>query len=166
MNVSLNQKHTGKPRRSQAISDEASEFNFRRVLCKHKKRNVRRQVRTHAGLRLSRSHLNNPLLNKNQPILGLSNSIFTISSLMFMAVGSLAFTIYSSVSFTKGMLLTLELLGVLNIKLLREKKNVLFHSVNPFFEKLLYFVFVVIAFRRRRRNESGELTYVKTVSQN
>ena len=129
MNVSLNQKHTGKRRRSQAISDEASEFNFRRVLCKHKKRNVRRQVRTHAGLRWSRSHLNNPLINKNQPILGLSNSIFTISSLMFMAVGSLAFTIFPSVSFTKGMLLILELLGVLNIKLLREKKRNLSYSI-------------------------------------
>ena len=48
---------------------------------------------------------------------------------MFMAVDSVALTIFPSLSFTKGML---ELFVVLNIKLLGEKKK-LSHSVESLF---------------------------------
>ena len=58
----------------------------------------------------------------------MSNFVFTMSSLMFMAVDSVALTIIPSLSFTKGML---ELFVVLNIKLLGEKK--LSHSVESLF---------------------------------
>lgn len=81
------------------------------------KRNVWRPARTHAGLSFSRSHLNNPLVNLNQLIMGFSNSIFTMSSLMFVAVASVALTIFPSLSLTTGRLLTWELFGVLKIKL-------------------------------------------------
>ena len=57
--------------------------------------------------------------------MGFSNSIFTMSSLMFVAVCSVALTIFPSLSLTTGMLLTWELFGVLKIKLLRKKQNCL-----------------------------------------